>query len=80
MAPGGFSDKQLEGKKYMKLGIIAPVAEESFQRARDLGLDFVEFCINGTDHGERLLTLQSDIRDWIKKYGVAVGGAGKRKF
>lgn len=50
----------------MKLGIIAPVAEESFQRARDLGLDFVEFCINGTDHGERLLTLQSDIRGWIK--------------
>ena len=79
MAPGGFSDKQLRGKIYMKLGIIAPVAEESFQKARDLGLDFVEFCINGTDHGERLLTLQSDICGWIKKYGVAVGSIGRWK-
>lgn len=63
----------------MKLGIIAPVAEESFRKARDLGLDFVEFCINGTDHGEKILALEQEILQWRKTYGVDVGSIGRWK-
>ena len=63
----------------MKLGISAPVAEESFQAARDLGLDFVEFCINGPDHGELLEKYREELPLWIQKYQVAVGSIGRWK-
>ena len=63
----------------MKLGIIAPVAEDSFRYARDLGLDFVEFCINGSDHGELLQQYRKDIPGWMEKYGVTIGSIGRWK-
>lgn len=63
----------------MKLGIIAPVAEESFIRAAERGLDFVEFCINGDDRGETLFSELDNIKSWTSKYGVAVGSIGRWK-
>lgn len=63
----------------MKLGIIAPVAEESFRKAHELGLDFVEFCINGEDRGEQLLAAEQDIPKWIREYSVEVGSIGRWK-
>lgn len=63
----------------MKLGIIAPVAEESFARAAAHGLDFVEFCINGDDRGELLFSELESIKRWIEKYGVQVGSVGRWK-
>ena len=33
----------------MKLGIILPVCEESFIYAHKMGLDFVEFDVNGEE-------------------------------
>ena len=63
----------------MKLGIIAPVAEESFRYARDMGLDFVEFCINGPDHGELLRQYEKEIPEWMDFYGVSIGSIGRWK-
>lgn len=63
----------------MKLGIIAPVAEESFRYAQRMGLDFVEFCINGTDHGELLHKYEKELPQWIEKYNVTVGSIGRWK-
>lgn len=63
----------------MKLGIIAPVAEESFRYARYMGLDFVEFCINGPDHGELLHQYEKEIPDWMNYYGVSIGSIGRWK-
>lgn len=63
----------------MRLGMIAPVEEASFKHAQELGLDFVEFCINGQDHGERLNQYKKEIPLWVKKYHVAVGSIGRWK-
>ncbi|MCI8465649.1 MAG: sugar phosphate isomerase/epimerase [Lachnospiraceae bacterium] len=63
----------------MKLGIIAPVAEESFRYAQTLGLDFVEFCINGPDHGELLHQYKEELPLWMEKYQVSVGSIGRWK-
>lgn len=61
----------------MKLGIIAPVAEESFKYAHDLGLEFVEFCINREDHGELLHKYEKALPQWMEKYSVGVGSIGR---
>lgn len=63
----------------MELGIILPIAEESFRYAASLGLDFVEFCINGSDEGELLLERIDEILRWIDKYKVKVGSIGRWK-
>jgi sugar phosphate isomerase/epimerase len=47
--------------------------------ARDKGLDFVEFCINGDDRGEKLFSLTESIKRWMREYGVAVGSIGRWK-
>ena len=61
----------------MRLGIIAPVAEESFRYAHELGLDFVEFCINRDDHGEQLYRYENEIPEWMYKYSVGIGSIGR---
>lgn len=63
----------------MELGIIAPVAEESFVYAHKLGLEFVEFCINGNDRGELLEKYEDQIHQWIEKYEVKIGSIGRWK-
>jgi sugar phosphate isomerase/epimerase len=63
----------------MKLGMIAPVSEESFRHARDLGLDFLEFCINGGEDVAAFLSRIAEIKGWMAKYGVGVGSVGRWK-
>ena len=63
----------------MKLGIIADVAEESFAYAQRMGLDFVEFCINGEDKGEELKKHREEIPEWMEKYGVSIQSIGRWK-
>lgn len=63
----------------MKLGIISSVTEASFIKAKELGLDFVEFCINGGNDGTELFSQLDDIKGWIEKYGVTVGSIGRWK-
>lgn len=63
----------------MKLGIIANPTEESFRMAAGRKLDFVEFCINQGDDGQALFDDRRNIKQWIQKYGVAVGSIGRWK-
>lgn len=63
----------------MKLGMIAEVSEESFAYAGKAGLDFVEFCINGEDHGEKLIEYENQILDWMEQYQVGIGSIGRWK-
>ncbi len=64
----------------MKLGIIAPnVSEESFRKARDYNLDFVEFAINGGNDGSELLDHMEEVKQWMNKYQMEVGSIGRWK-
>ncbi|MBO6054800.1 MAG: sugar phosphate isomerase/epimerase [Oscillospiraceae bacterium] len=64
----------------MKLGIIAPnVSEESFRKAREYGLDFVEFTINGGNDGSELFDHMDDVKRWMDKYQLEVGSIGRWK-
>ncbi|WP_138493364.1 sugar phosphate isomerase/epimerase family protein [Paenibacillus pinistramenti] len=63
----------------MKLGIIAPVKEESFAKARNRGLSFLEFCINEGDSVEEFCGQLENIAEWKAQYGVEVGSIGRWK-
>lgn len=64
----------------MKLGIISKeLTESAFASAKEMGLDFVEFCINGGDDGSTFFAAIPDMKVWIKKYGVEVGSVGRWK-
>lgn len=64
----------------MKLGIIAKnVNEDAFRRARDYGLDFVEFTIDGDNHGEALFSQLEEVKGWMQKYNLSVGSIGRWK-
>lgn len=63
----------------MKLGIISPVNEESFQNAADKGLDFIEFCINGGADINLFISQVPMLILWIQKYKVSVGSIGRWK-
>ena len=64
----------------MKLGIIAPnVSEESFRKAREYGLDFVEFTINGGNDGAELFDQIDAVKGWMDKYQLEVGSIGRWK-
>ncbi|WP_127539653.1 sugar phosphate isomerase/epimerase family protein [Paenibacillus illinoisensis] len=63
----------------MKLGIIAPVQEESFANARRRGLHFLEFCINEGDSVEEFCEQLESISQWKTQYGVKVGSIGRWK-
>lgn len=63
----------------MKLGMIAPVTEESFRHASELGLDFLEFCINAGNDGAELFDHLDEIKGWMAKYHVGVGSIGRWK-
>lgn len=74
-----FGDNQ-KGRRKMKLGIIVPnVSEESFKKARDYNLDFVEFTINGGNDGKELFDQIEDVKLWMKKYNLAIGSIGRWK-
>ena len=64
----------------MKLGMIVKTyGEEAFAHANALGLDFVEYCVNGADHGEELLKNEDHILRWMEQYKVGVGSIGRWK-
>ena len=64
----------------MKLGIIATkVNEEAFRRAKDYGLDFVEFTINGGNDGAELFDQMDSVKKWMKEYHLEVGSIGRWK-
>lgn len=64
----------------MKLGIISKeLTENAFASAKALGLDFVEFCINGGDDGSAFFEILPELKRWSREYGVAVGSVGRWK-
>lgn len=64
----------------MKLGVISKVlTEDAFRNAKELGLDFVEFCINGGSDTEAFFRAIPDLKKWSKHYGVEVGSIGRWK-
>lgn len=64
----------------MKLGMISKeLTEHAFAEAKALGLDFVEFCINGGDDGTDFFRAIPDLKRWSQAYGVAVGSIGRWK-
>lgn len=65
----------------MKLGIIMPPEAESFTKAKNYGLDFVEFDLNPMDFFGKPLDEVESKKDEIKKAsaetGVEVGAVGR---
>lgn len=65
----------------MKLGIIMPVAVESFDKAKALGLDFLEFDLNPPGYFgmpfDQLENVKEDIRKASERTGIEVGAVGR---
>lgn len=65
----------------MKLGIIMPPKPESFQKAKDLGLDFVEFDCNPANFFgvpvPELLAVKEELKAASGETGVEVGAVGR---
>ena len=61
----------------MKLGIIGKVDESSFKKASELGLDFLEFCINVGNEPAKVFADISKIKQWMKIYNVSVQSIGR---
>ena len=65
----------------MKLGIIMPPKPESFEKAKALGLDFVEFDCNPTDFfgvpTAGLLAAKEELKAASESTGVEVGAVGR---
>ena len=65
----------------MKLGIILPPKPESFDHAKELGLDFVEFDCNPIPYGGQpkaeLLASQEALKEASERTGVEVGAVGR---
>lgn len=66
----------------MKLGMIFPCEESSFDRAKELGLDFVEFDLNHPDYwgvviDKDIMPKVDGIVSKIKETGVFVGAVGR---
>ena len=61
----------------MKLGRIAAPREESFLRAKELGLEFLEFCEDVNRDHEQFLKDVPQLRKWSGETGVAVGSIGR---
>ncbi|MFD2215643.1 hypothetical protein [Metabacillus endolithicus] len=50
----------------MHLGVIAKPTKESFQNAKQKGLDFLELCINEGQDVEEFYQNRKNIMKWIK--------------
>ncbi|MFC4777020.1 sugar phosphate isomerase/epimerase family protein [Paenibacillus sp. GCM10023252] len=61
----------------MKLGIIAARQTESFDEARELGLQFVEFTCNVSDDLTPFFSSIPELRAASERTGVAVGSIGR---
>jgi len=65
----------------MKLGIIMPPKPESFEQAKELGLDFVEFDCNPDDFFgapmAELTARQEELKAASQRAGIEVGAVGR---
>lgn len=65
----------------MKLGIIMPPKPESFEQAKELGLDFVEFDCNPADFFGApmagLIAQQEELKAASQRTGIEVGAVGR---
>ena len=61
----------------MKLGRIAAPKEESFFRAKELGLEFLEFCEDVNRDYEEFLKNVPVLKRVSRETGVAVGSIGR---
>ena len=65
----------------MKLGIIMPPKPESFEQAKELGLDFVEFDCNPADFFgapmAELTARQEELKAASQRTGIEVGAVGQ---
>lgn len=61
----------------MKLGIIASPKPESFDYAKKLGLEFVEFCINVEQDVQAFAKTVRELKEASERTGVAVGSIGR---
>lgn len=65
----------------MKLGIIMPPKPESFEQAKELGLDFVEFDCNPADFFgapmAELTARQEELKAASQRAGIEVGAVGR---
>ncbi|WP_274362846.1 sugar phosphate isomerase/epimerase family protein [Paenibacillus thermotolerans] len=61
----------------MKLGIIASPKAESFEYAKRLGLEFVEFCINIGNDAKEFKGLAAELKEASIRTGVGVGSIGR---
>ncbi|MEH7083595.1 sugar phosphate isomerase/epimerase [Neobacillus drentensis] len=63
----------------MQLGIIASPTEESFQRAKQKGLDFIEVCVNDGQDVDAFYQNRGNLLKWKNEYGVSVESIGRWK-
>jgi sugar phosphate isomerase/epimerase len=63
----------------MQLGIIAAPIEESFQRASNKELNFLEFCINEGHDVEEFYRSRGNLSKWKNEYGIKIGSIGRWK-
>jgi sugar phosphate isomerase/epimerase len=63
----------------MNLGMIAKWDEESFVKAKAMGLDFLEFCVNKADDADAFVAQVDALRRLSVKYGIAIGSVGRWK-
>ena len=61
----------------MRLGMIGPVSERSFQAAKEKELEFLEFCINVGYDVDSFFRSVPEIKQWQQKYGVSVQSIGR---
>lgn len=61
----------------MKLGIIRQIAPESFDYAKEKGLDFIEICSNFDNETESFIASADDILKNIDRTGIPVLSVGR---
>src|SRR4051812_41728209 len=63
----------------MYLGIIATPTEESFQKAKRRGLDFIEVCVNEGQDVEAFYNNREKLLKWKNEYSMAISSIGRWK-
>jgi sugar phosphate isomerase/epimerase len=63
----------------MPLGIIAAPKEESFQMAKEKGLDFIEVCVNEGQDVDSFYNHRDNLLKWSHQYGIRVASIGRWK-
>ena len=63
----------------MQLGIIAGPTEESFQKAKQKGLDFIEVCVNEGQDVDAFYRNRMNLLNWKNEYGISIGSIGRWK-